>query len=403
MDEDLAVGDAHPYRAFLPVYPRPRYDQPISSAKTWCSHFDRQHAGLWLTAPGPFPSLEAFLAEARTRAEKRLDILSVMGAGHHIVPFRHRDVLAFKEEAGRQDLLIRSPHIMTVPHGFRSWPANNPEALEPKTELAAHHASMRYFRLAQVSGDPFGCFVYLYRSLEAILDEAHPFERGREKEWFQAAITKALEQCHPYTTEALGMHAEAEPFTSFVYEQVRNPLFHAKTKSRTPLAPLDLEAAQQVRAASKLITLVVVDLLKPYIPIGRGERVRSDVEMYEASELPDELQGFRLLIEGGQTAGQAFAFTGYRDDDNLGHLLVGEPLPRKHIPKAPIVGVQIVTAQGPGPRVAFDGRIDGTRLDSLSVQVFMAVDFELGHRTAGWIPEEGVRVAPRLDRPKPRA
>lgn len=382
------------FRAFLPVFPAPRYTQPMGSEGGWQSYFDQRVSGMWLESPEHYPSLKSFVESARERADKRLDILSVIGAGHHIIPFRHRDVLAMTETAKGQRLLIRTPHIIALPNHVRAAAANDPTASNPLAPRASHHISMRYFRLAQVSADPFGCFTYVYRALESMLDEKRIGTPGKEAVWFRSAIGIALKQSQQVTRDGLGEYADPDLFFAFVYQEVRNGLFHAKG-TRNPVIPLNPPDVVRVRKASRLASLLFLDLARDLVPIGRGERVEHDLDMFKSSIDPANLRGLQLFSETGDRVGPLIPMTINRDEEHLGHLLSGRPLEGDDIPQGPLRGVEIVFEGGGRMRAVFDALIDGRPLCFLEIQVFMAADFELAHRTNGWIPESGVRVAPR--------
>ena len=183
----------------------------------------------------------AFLA-----AQQGLDLLSIARTADMGIRDADTEHIVWWHEAVGQ--VLRTVHISTIsatvgPVNIVLLGSDGKPRPEPPVPPVTWHASLRYFRLSQVTDDLFDSYRNLYLALESILDRIAPQvvkASGKpgesESQWFKRALATAHANVGlgPYASK--GSINPVEDLFNELYVNTRTALFHAK-RSRPSLLP----------------------------------------------------------------------------------------------------------------------------------------------------------------------
>jgi len=148
--------------------------------------------------------------------------------------------------------------------------------------LGPHHASLRYFRLSQLSDDVFDSFRNVYLALELLLSEVIPKAGLKVGEWVQSASQAAAER-YPIadTLDCTSPEDFANTFHDDIYKDVRCRLFHADA-DRPGLDPGSLSDRRVVIHAYQKVVPVFVALCEHMLNVhSKHSPGRSTISLVE--------------------------------------------------------------------------------------------------------------------------
>jgi len=219
--------------------------------------------------PGHDDKYEETFAESLAASQEALDLLTMRGSpGLAVVSADSDHVVWWTEADGRvvlrlvavSDLGMRMSATATVRDA-----AGNVRPSPPPPVLL-WHPGLRYFRLAQVTGDLFDAYRNMYLALESLLSTIVPPKLSatgkpseREGDWLRRALT-TVDSSLPLAPYApAGSAPPVDLVFDDIYAGTRTRLFHAKS-GRPVLLPHGLDSRQDVIASLERLGRLFTDL-----------------------------------------------------------------------------------------------------------------------------------------------
>lgn len=240
-------------------------------AHGWTAHLTSGSTQVVVRGPGNIRSYDDALIEAVAAAQEGLDLLAMRGAqarvieavdSHHVVWWTNTTSRRTLRIMTVSDAAFSTSATATVTDAQgRVKPPPPPPALP-------WHESLRYFRLAQVTGDLFDAYRNLYLALESLLSSAVPQQLNNagkpsegERQWLERAL-KAVDgylPLAPYAPPGTG-HAVDRMLVD-VYAGTRTQLFHAKS-GRPILLPHGVTSRDSVVESLQRLSRFFLDLFR---------------------------------------------------------------------------------------------------------------------------------------------
>ena len=195
------------------------------------------------------------------------DLLSVAGKDDLAVKDL-RDYFCWWENNGKitlrkviyKDLLVSIGHpTLTIrdKDGNIKLPTPQPKII--------HHASMRYFRLSQISEDVFEAFRNLYLSFELLLTKIRPKKKNEgEGKWIKdvlSVVDKSYNLSNIYKKKSTNI---VDAIYNEIYIDIRCNIFHAKQNFLVAKSINDME---KVRQGFISLTKIVIFLMENYLNV----------------------------------------------------------------------------------------------------------------------------------------
>ncbi len=224
---------------------------------------------------GDSASTEQAFDNAHETGQRALDIISAAGQRPMQIVDAHTEVLLWWREGSRQILRV----ISVMPTGIEISASVTVVGADGKTVPPAPqpqptwHASLRYFRLSQLTDDLTEAFRNAYLAFESILSLRYPRLTSPRPEsegvWLGRAL-RAVDSSNPLNQAYVSRTGDCvADFIQDVYTDVRCRLFHAKSGSSVIL-PHSIVDRRAVRAACANLMRVTQMLITSWLSGRRG-------------------------------------------------------------------------------------------------------------------------------------
>jgi hypothetical protein len=301
-------GSAHPSGALF-LLAHPAKASIIIQPETGTEVELRSGSAFLVARCGDSGSAEHAFDKAHETAQRALDIISAAGQRPMQIVDAHTEVLLWWREGSRQILRVISvmPTGIEISMSVTVMGADGqivPSAPQPQPTW---HASLRYFRLSQLTDDLTEAFRNAYLAFESILSLRYPrltFPSRRpggrlvheaEGVWLERAL-RAVDSSNPLNQAYVSRTGDCvTDFIQDVYTDVRCRLFHAKSGSSVIL-PHSIIDRRSVRAACANLMRVTQMLITSWLSGRRGGGVLTHYgfKMAYGAVLSDAL----LTVEG---------------------------------------------------------------------------------------------------------
>jgi len=246
-------------------------------------------------------------AEAVAAAQEALDLLAMRGGqGLAVESADTEHVVWWTDGASRRVLRMVSVSDLNVSMSMTATVTDKDGRVVPQPALPAlpWHESLRYFRLAQVTGDLFDAYRNMYLALESLLSSVVPptlrpsgKPAEREGEWLRRALTtvESSLSLEPYAPPGLG--PSIERVFDDIYAGTRTQLFHAKS-GRPVLLPHGIDSRDGVLASLERLARLFLDLFAHHT----GHRRPSGVMTYDGFELMTSFETTAMISDDPASA-----------------------------------------------------------------------------------------------------
>lgn len=252
---------------------------------------------------------EAFAA-AVAAAQEALDLLAMRGGQGLVVESADTEhVVWWTDGAGRRVLRIVSVSDLSLSMSMTAIVSDKDGNVVPQPAPPAlpWHESLRYFRLAQVTGDLFDAYRNMYLALESLLSTMVPLmlrPNGKPAEnegvWLRRAL--AIVDAHlsldPYAPPGPG--PAIDRVFGDIYAGTRTQLFHAKA-GRPALLPHGIDSRDGVLASLERLARLFLDLFAQHT----GYRRPSSAMTYGGFELMTSFETTVMLSDDPAPADNA--------------------------------------------------------------------------------------------------
>lgn len=238
-------------------------------APGWTAKLTEGSPQVVVRGPEDFDNYQEVFAESLAASQEALDFVAMRGGpGLAVVSADSEHVVWWTDTEGRvvlrlvavSDLGVRMSATGTVTDA-----AGNVRPSQPPPALV-WHPSLRYFRLAQVTGDLFDAYRNMYLAFESLLSTIVPQKLSatgnpaeREGDWLRRALT-TIDSSLPLARYAPdGFTPPIDLFFDDIYSGTRTRLFHAKS-GRPTLLPHGLDSRHHVIESLERLARLFTDL-----------------------------------------------------------------------------------------------------------------------------------------------
>lgn len=301
VEQPLVVGDSQCGGAFLLDRAATASCQEVLS-HGWTAELISGSSQVTVRGPGGVDDYDDAFAEAVAAAQESLDLLAMRGGQGLAVESADTEHVAWwTDGAGRRVLRMVAVSDLGVSMSVAATVTDKDGKVVPQPAPPAlpWHESLRYFRLAQVTGDLFDAYRNMYLALESLLStvvppKLHPNGKPGEGEgqWLRRALTTVDSSLllDPYAPSGPG--PAVDRVFDDIYAGTRTQLFHAKS-GRPVLLPHGIDSRDGVLASLERLARLFLDLFAHHT----GHRRPSGAMTYVGFELMTSFETTVMLSD----------------------------------------------------------------------------------------------------------
>lgn len=268
LEHRLVISGSACGGAFLLDRPAPTTCEEVLG-HGWTAHLTAESPQVVVRGPGHVDSYEETFAESLAASQEALDLVAMRGGpglavvsadSEHVVWWTGADGRVVLRVVAVSDLGVSMSATATVTD------ASGNVRPSPPPPVLVWHPSLRYFRLAQVTGDLFDAYRNMYLALESLLSTIVPPKLSvtgkpaeREGDWLRRALA-TIDSSLPLAPYApAGSVPPVDLVFDDIYAGTRTRLFHAKS-GRPVLLPHGLDSRHDVIESLERLARLFTDL-----------------------------------------------------------------------------------------------------------------------------------------------